>query len=70
MVFHRFLEGAVRGKRLAIYLNDNKVVPWDPFARAEGNTQRLEPVVLRIEQEKGKSDVVLEPYVLPAQAKF
>ncbi|MBB1208383.1 ATP-binding protein, partial [Klebsiella pneumoniae] len=32
MVFHRFLEGAVRGKRLAIYLNDNKVVPWDPFA--------------------------------------
>ncbi|EFV81834.1 hypothetical protein HMPREF0005_01194 [Achromobacter xylosoxidans C54] len=70
MVFHRFLEGAVRGKRLAIYLNGNKVVPWDPFARAEGNTQKLEPVVLRIEQEKGKSDVVLEPYVLPAQAKF
>ena len=70
MVFHRFLEGAVRGKRLAIYLNGNKVVPWDPFARTEGNTQKLEPVVLRVEQEKGKSDVVLEPYVLPAQARF
>lgn len=70
MVFHRFLEGAVRGKRLAIYLNGNKVVPWDPFARSEANTQKLEPVVLCVEQEKGKSDVVLEPFVLPAQAKF
>lgn len=70
MVFHRFLEGAVRGKRLAIYLNGNKVAPWDPFARSEANTQKLEPVVLRVEQEKGKSDVVLEPYVLPAQARF
>lgn len=70
MVFHRFLEGAVRGKRLAIYLNGNKVAPWDPFARSEANTQKLEQVVLRVEQEKGKSDVVLEPYVLPAQARF
>lgn len=70
MVFHRFLEGAVRGKRLAIYLNGNKVVPWDPFARNEKSTQKLEPVVLRVEQERGKSDVVLEPYVLPAQARF
>lgn len=70
MVFHRFLEGAVRGKRLAIYLNGNKVVPWDPFARSESNTQKLEPVTLRVEQERGKSDVVLEPYVLPAQARF
>lgn len=70
MVFHRFLEGAVRGKRLAIYLNGNKVVPWDPFARSEANTQKLEQVVLRVDQEKGKSDVVLEPFVLPAQARF
>ena len=70
MVFHRFLSGDVRGKRLAIYLNGNKVVPWDPFARGEALTQKLDTVVLRLEQDKGKSDVVLEPYVLPAQAKF
>lgn len=70
MVFHRFLAGEVRGKRLAIYLNGNKVVPWDPFARTEEHTQKLEPVVLRVEGENGKSDVVLEPFVLPAQAKF
>ena len=39
MVFHRFLSGEIRGKRLAIYVNGNKVQPWDPFARAEPNTR-------------------------------
>ena len=70
MVFHRFLAGEVRGKRLAIYLNGNKIVPWDPFARSEASTQKLEQVVLRVEGEKGRADVVLEPYVLPHQSKF
>ena len=39
MVFHRFLSGRNWGKRLAIYVNGNKVQPWDPFARAEPNTK-------------------------------
>jgi hypothetical protein len=70
MVFHRFLSGEVRGKRLAIYVNDNKVEPWDPFARKEQLTQRLEARAFRLEGEKGKGDVVVEPYVLPSQAMF
>ena len=70
MVFHRFLSGEVRGKRLAIYVNDNKVEPWDPFARKESLTQRLESRAFRLEGEKGKGDVVVEPYVLPSQAMF
>jgi len=70
MVFHRFLAGEVRGRRLAIYVNGNKVLPWDPFARTETSTQELEPVVLRLDSERGKSDVVLQPYVLPAQGRF
>lgn len=70
MVFHRFLAGEVRGRRLAIYINDNKIVPWDPFARGEADTSKLDSVSLRVEGEKGKSDVVIEPYVLPTQAKF
>jgi hypothetical protein len=70
MVFHRFLSGEVRGKRLAIYVNDNKVEPWDPFARKEPLTQRLESRAFRLEGEKGKGDVVVEPYVLPSQAMF
>lgn len=69
MVFHRFLSGEVRGKRLAIYLNDQKVEPWDPFARKEA-TRRLESRPFRLEGEKGKGDVVIEPFVLPHQSKF
>lgn len=70
MVFHRFLAGEVRGRKLAIYLNNNKVTPWDPFARSESGTQKLEAVVLRLEGENGRSDVIVEPFVLPPQSKF
>lgn len=70
MVFHRFLAGQVRGKRLAIYLNNNKVMPWDPFARDEPNTKPLDPVSIPMVGERGKSNVVIEPYVLPPQSKF
>lgn len=70
MVFHRFLSGQVRGKRLAIYVNDNKVEPWDPFARKEANSKRLESRAFRVEGLKGKGDVVVEPYVLPPQSQF
>jgi hypothetical protein len=70
MVFHRFLAGQVRGKRLAIYLNNNKVMPWDPFARDEPNTKALDSVSIPMAGHQGKSDVVIEPYVLPPQSKF
>lgn len=70
MVFHRFLSGEVRGKRLAIYVNENKVSPWDPFARSEENTRKLEPRTLRHEGNKGKGDVIVEPFVLPHHSRF
>lgn len=70
MVFHRYLAGEVRGKRLAIYVNENKVVPWDPFVRKEEETKRLESKAFRMEGVKGKSDVVVEPFVLPPEALF
>ncbi len=54
MVFHRFLAGEVRGRRLAIYVNGNKVQPWDPFARAETHTRKLDAGNFRIEGQKGK----------------
>lgn len=69
-VFHRFLSGEVRGKRLAIYVNDNKVEPWDPFARNEPHTKKLDARAFRLEGSNGKGDVVVEPYVLPSQALF
>ncbi len=70
MVFHRFLSGEVRGKRLAIYVNENKVAPWDPFARNEANTKKLEARTLRLEGHKGRGDIIVEPFVLPHQSRF
>ncbi len=70
MVFHRFLSGEVRGKRLAIYVNENKVAPWDPFARSEKNTRKLEAVTLRLDGPNGRGDVIVEPFVLPHQSRF
>jgi hypothetical protein len=70
MVFHRFLENKVRGKRLAIYIQDDKVTPWDPFVANEPRRKVLEPLSLRVEGHNGRADVVFEPYVLPAQSMF
>ncbi|QNN55561.1 ATP-binding protein [Diaphorobacter ruginosibacter] len=70
MVFHRFLAGEVRGKRLAIYVNENKLVPWDPFARSEVETKVLESNAFPVDGSKGRSVVIVEPYVLPPEAKF
>lgn len=70
MVFHRFLAGEVRGKRLAIYVNENKVTPWDPFARKEDNIQCLEVKTFKHEGSNGKGDVIVEPFVLPHKSRF
>jgi len=70
MVFHRFLAGEVRGKRLAIYVNENKLVPWDPFARSEKETKVLESNAFPVEGTKGRSAVIVEPFVLPPESKF
>lgn len=70
MVFHRFLAGEVRGKRLAIYVNENKVMPWDPFARKEENTQCLEVKTFKHEGGSGNGEVIVEPFVLPHQSRF
>lgn len=70
MVFHRFLAGEVRGKRLAIYVNENRVEAWDPFVRKEGQTKTLESKAFPLEGIKGKGAVVVEPYVLPSEAMF
>jgi hypothetical protein len=70
MVFHRFLAGELRWKRLAIYVNDEKVEPWDPFSRAEPETRELEALKIPLEFEGGELEIQLKPYVLPPLALF
>jgi hypothetical protein len=73
MVFHRFLEGEVPGRRrhkLVIRINGNLVQPWNPFAVDEAETQRLQPRDVDISSDGVAGVVTFEPYVLPAKDKF
>src|SRR5664280_2707854 len=70
MVFHRFLTGEIRGKRLKLWLNGNEIKPWDPFFRDEPKTKRLHPVTIQVRHEGISGDVILEPFVLPNQDAF
>ena len=70
MVFHRFLAGEVTGKRIAIYLNDTRVIPWDPYSRGEKHTQKLDQIFVPIDFEGQIHGVRLQPYILPPQALY
>jgi hypothetical protein len=70
MVFHRFLMGEVPGKKIRIFLNDNEIQPWDPFARNEKATKELEVIRIPLEHEGIHGEVVIEPYILPPSKAF
>jgi hypothetical protein len=70
MVFHRFLSGEIRGKRIAIYINEQKVMPWDPFSRGEKNTQKLDQIIIPLSFEDDLHNVIVQPYILPPQSLF
>ncbi|HEY4301264.1 MAG TPA: ATP-binding protein [Candidatus Didemnitutus sp.] len=70
MVFHRFLSGEARRRRIKISLNGNPVEPWDPFCRKEERTRKLEGRSLPIEQDGVTGEVLFEPFVLPHQNRF
>lgn len=73
MVFHRFLDGEAFGgaRRLELLVNGERVVPWDPYARSEGDTRALPEQILEYEESDGRR-ITLEvrPYILPGQHLF
>lgn len=70
MVFHRFLSGEVRGKRIKLLLNGNEIRPWDPFCRSEPKTKALQSIRIALEHEGVSGEVLFEPFVLPHQDDF
>jgi len=72
MVFHRFMDGSVTGRRrLHIFVCGEQLKPWDPFCRDE-STRELD--VLRLDlptDKKGASETVsISPYILPREDEF
>lgn len=71
MVFHRYLEGGVRGRaRLRITVNGADILPWDPFARDEPATRALDTVTIPLAHDGRRGQVRMEPFVLPHQSEF
>ena len=59
MVFHRYLER--KKTKINIYINDKKVLPWDPFL--EGNISK--PWVSPEAKAPGNPDIKVQCHVLP-----
>jgi len=70
MVFHRFLMGEVSRKKLRIFLNDNEILPWDPYARNEKATKEIDVIRIPLEHDGVHGEVVIEPYILPPMKAF
>lgn len=70
MVFHRFLSSGAPGPPLTIWVMGAALAPWDPFARSERFTRVLNPQCLQLEHGGVAHDVIIQPYVLPAQHHF
>ena len=70
MVFHRFLSGEVHEKRIAIYVNDERVAPWDPYSRGEKYTQKLDHILIPLQYEERAYNVRAQPYILPPQSLY
>lgn len=75
MVFHRFMQGQVRGaRRLSINVCGQPLEAWDPFCLEE-KTKDLSPQGFQIHSTGGatkgqKEKVFFQPYILPRQDEF
>jgi hypothetical protein len=69
-IFHRYLNGEQRSKKVMIFVNGDLVEPWDPFCRNEKNTFELESFNISISMN-GKNGVLkFRPFILPTQSQF
>lgn len=64
LTFHRFIEE----DNLIIRLNKNPIVAWNPFVLSNSATQELSDET--IWSDDGKTEVTIQPYVLPHKTKF
>jgi hypothetical protein len=66
LVFHRYLSGEIKGKKLKILINYHELEAFDPFCTTNKATEALRQEVIRIGGEK----VVIQPFILPHHSKL
>jgi hypothetical protein len=66
LVFHYFLSGDVKGRKLKIRINGHAVEAFDPFCLSNKATQLLPEEICRIQGQ----EVRIQPYILPHHSKL
>ena len=69
-MFHRYLTGEQRSKKVMIFVNGDLVESWDPFCRSEKNTLELESFSIPISMHGKKGIIKFRPFVLPTHSQF
>lgn len=65
LVFHRFIEGDIKGHKLNIFLNNRKIAPFNPFFLESDFTQKK----LTEKQFINNECISITPYILPHHSK-
>jgi histidine kinase/DNA gyrase B/HSP90-like ATPase len=66
LVFHRYLSGEVRGKKLDIFINGHKLEAFNPFCLSNKATQLLPEEIVRLNGH----EITIQPYILPHHSKL
>lgn len=66
LVFHRFLEGSLRGQKILMSVNNNSIQPFNPFNEKNHATQVLPEQIIKFSDNK----IVVTPYILPHHSKL
>lgn len=66
LVFHRYLSGEYRRRKINIFINGHLVEPFDPFCISNKATQALREEIVRINNH----EVRIQPYILPHHSKL
>ena len=72
MVYQRFLDPSFEDvPTIKLYVNENEVLPWDPFCTSEPNSKSLAKETVKIELPDGKQTAfTIEAWLLPRVEEF
>ncbi len=71
-VFQRFISSEYSEDPISLYINDDKISPWDPFCKNEAKTQLVakQEIPVEIGDDGKKAKFIVEAYILPRKEEF
>lgn len=66
LVFHRYITGDYKRRRVAIQINGHPIEAFDPFCISNRATQLLQEEIVRIDNQ----EIRIQPYILPHHSKL